>query len=102
MSQNPTDYIDAKAAIQKIVEEASVHEDRVNSAIDNLSRAYNDLAGMATRWAAAVTYIEDQATANPDDALWQKLKSEKDRIVTDFAAKRDRAQAIRDAANGAA
>jgi len=102
MSTNPSNYLQAEAALDNIVEEASTYNDRVDRAIQHISTAYDELAAMASKWTTAATYIENQATANPDDALWQELKARKDQIVTDFQAMRDRAQAIRDAANGAA
>jgi len=102
MSTNPSNYLQAEAALDTIVQEASRNSDRVDRALTQLGSAYSDLAAMGSKWNTAATYIENQATANADDALWQELKARKDQIVTDFQAMRDRAQAIRDAANGAA
>ena len=102
MAFTPDSYIGASRALSQIITDANSFNEDVKRGIDILTVAHQRLAAMATDWRDAAQFIDAQAAANPQDAQWASLKAEKDKVVTDFLQMRNRALAVRDAANGAA
>lgn len=101
MAFTPDNFLMATRALDKISEEATNSLNRVDGAIAQLVTAASQLQAMQTAWTPAVTFIDDQAIANPTDESWQALKAEKDKLVADFLVMRDLAIAVRNAAQTA-
>ena len=80
------DYISAKAALNQIASNVESQRTKLQRAKTFTDTAESALNALPTAYAAIVTYINDQATANPSEDLWQLLKDEKDEMVTAFQA----------------
>lgn len=98
----PDNYLKAEAALDQIAANAADASNRVDNAVKTLVSSTLTLERMFLNapngWADAAQYIDNQAAANPNDTQWQAIKGRKDKIQADAIAMRNRAQAIRDAA----
>ncbi len=101
MSFVPTNYLTARDALARIVREATNNKQTMDNGVDQLVRAASSFQNMAAAWIDATDFIDAQAVAFPADETWQRLKDEKDQIVSDFLNMRNTAQAKRDAAQAA-
>lgn len=101
MAFAPVNKLTAERALDQIGVDATAYYYQMSNAVDQIASAYTLLAGMATSWNAAVTFVNDQAAANPGDTEWQEMKARKDMLVADFFAMRDKVLAVRNAAQTA-
>lgn len=69
MAFTPENFLTAERALDQIAQEATNHFNRMDGAIEQLILAADRLAAMGTEWSPAATYIDDQAAANPLDAV---------------------------------
>lgn len=102
MAFTPDNYLTAQRALAQIATDATAFHTDVARGIETLTLAHAKLAAMGPDWTPAVNFIQQQADANPNDEQWQALAAQKDKLVADFISMRNRALAVRDAANGAA
>ncbi len=98
MAFTPENFLMAERALNQISIDATQFFTNSDRAIEQIVTSASSLSGMPAAWAAAVTFIDGEATANPGDADWQAIKARKDKMVTDFIAMRNIVQAVRDAA----
>lgn len=94
MAFTPMNKLTADRALDQIGVDATEYYYRMDRAVDAISVAFNSLAGMASAWSAAVSFIDTEAAANPGDQEWQALLARKDSLVADFIAMRDKVQAV--------
>lgn len=97
----PDNYLTAQRALAQITTDATSFHTDVSRGIEILTQAHAKLAAMGADWKAAVDFIQAQADANPADEEWKALASQKDKLVADFIAMRNRALAVRNAATAA-
>jgi len=94
MTFTPDSFMQAEAAVAKIVSEATREIERYEQKAHDIGLIAARLAEMSqaapTGWLGAVTYINDQVTANPGDADWVDIKGRMDKIVGDFTAAKAR------------
>ena len=101
MAFTVTDFIDAKRALDQIAIDAQAHGANVDRGVEQVAQSAALLQGMQGSWTAAVQQIKALVAANPNNKQWQALDAELDMMIVAFQAKRDRAIAIRDAAQAA-
>lgn len=98
MAFTPINKLTADRALEQITVDATEFYFRMDRSVDQISQAFTSLAGMASSWSTAVTFIDNEQVANPSDPEWLALKNRKDSLVADFIAMRDKVEAVRDAA----
>lgn len=98
MAFTPINKLTADRALDQIGVDATEYYYRMDRAVDQISAAFNSLAGMASAWSAAVSFIDAEVAANPGDQEWQALLERKNSLVADFIAMRNKVETVRDAA----
>ena len=86
--ENPTTFTEASAALDEIAGETTGHKGNKERLIADLHHVQVNVTAMGPTWTAAVSYIDQEAAANPGDDDWQRLKSVKDKMVADFIAEK--------------
>ena len=104
MSTIPTSYTTAAEAVRQITAQTASLTARIDTAIERMAGIRAELDAMATPfpngWLDAVQFIDAQAAANPADDVWAALKAEKNKLVVDFTAQKNRAAGIEAAISG--
>ena len=105
MTQAPTSYSDALHEVDELTGRMFAAKSRMTRGLDLLQEAvdiYTSLDDAApVGFLDLVQFINAQQSANPADADWASLKSQKNKIVTNFQADLATAQAKLTAANAA-
>nr|WP_309504264.1 hypothetical protein [uncultured Roseovarius sp.] len=98
MTYTPDSYTRAVAAVNTITNAVSSKAEQAERAMKVLIDIEASLGDMAqpapTGWLDAITYINQQAAANPEDAEWQNLKGQANKIVSDFQTRKSQLAAI--------
>jgi len=87
-------YTGAKSALNEIAGHVVSDQKQLLRARTQIGAARVSLEGIPTKYADVITWIDDQATANPAVDLWTELKAEKDQMATDFVALKGTAQSM--------
>lgn len=87
-------FSEAKATINAIVNEGARLRTRLADAKKNIREVSTAANNMATTFGGKINAIEAEAIANADDADWQRVRSEKDKLVADFLVFRNEVQAL--------
>jgi len=87
-------YTSAKSALNEIAGHVTSDQKQLLRARTQITAAKVSLDGIQSKYADVITWIDDQATANPEVDLWVELKAEKDQMATDFVALKGTAQSM--------
>jgi hypothetical protein len=78
------DYTTAANSLTEVESTITQAVQRLRSAKKQIGQAESTLAAIPTQYSSLITWIDDQAAANPDDEAIQDLKRRKDKIAGDF------------------
>ena len=90
-------YTQAKASLDTIAQESEKARTDLELLQDNLAMIISRLDNLENNYTVLVTDIDTVAVNNPADTIWQNVKLEKDKLVTDFMAIRSTAANIQTA-----
>jgi hypothetical protein len=91
-------FVEARQALLQIIADTVAHNSTVDQSIDRITTSHAQLDAMGSKWKSTIDFINDSAAADPRDPAWASMKSEANKVVSDFVAMRNRAAVIRDAA----
>lgn len=77
-------FSEMKYGLDEIARKTNRARDFVFAARKELTRAQSDLGAMLADYNGLVAEINAVATNNPEDAIYQHVKLEKDKLVADF------------------
>lgn len=87
-------YTETKITLDQIAGESDSARRRADNLLAAAVKIQADLADLSTNYAGFVTQLDTDAAASSGDPAWTAAKAEKDRMVSEFVAEKNRVDAM--------
>lgn len=93
---------EAEKTMAEIADTITQNDKRMVQALQAISVAKAQLDSMGATYGSFITALDDAATANPGNVVWEQLVAQKDLFVAEFGVLKTYAASLETAATGVA